>query len=361
MNVVLVSGARPNFMKIAPIHRALAGRPRFRSFLLHTGQHYDDVMSLRFFRDLGLEKPDADLEVGSLSHAAQTGAVLTRFDRFLDTHPTDLVLVVGDVNSTLACALTAVKRGILVAHVEAGLRSFDRRMPEEINRVLTDAVAHILFITEESAAENLRREGIPDERVHFVGNVMVDTLLANRERALKIDPVVPLPKGPYALVTLHRPSNVDREEDLMRAVAILEETSSRLPVLFPVHPRTAAALERTGLRGRLERADGVALLPPLGYLDFLRLFLGAAVLLTDSGGIQEESTALGIPCVTLRENTERPITVEEGTNEVCGLDREKILGVVDGVLAGRGKGGRVPALWDGRAAERIASVLEGLF
>lgn len=361
LRVVIVSGARPNFMKVAPVMKAMRIHPRFDPVLLHTGQHYDDEMSLQFFRDLGLVKPDVDLEVGSLSHAAQTAAVMTRFDIYLDDHPVDLVIVVGDVNSTIACALTAVKRGIRVAHIEAGLRSFDRRMPEEINRILTDAISHFLFITERSAAGNLSNEGVPEERIHFVGNVMVDSLLSNRKRARELEPVTPVPDSPFALVTLHRPSNVDREEDLTRAVHILEKASEKMPLLFPVHPRTEERLRDFGLLPVLEKCEGIRLLRPTGYLAFLRLMTDAALLLTDSGGIQEESTALGIPCVTMRENTERPITVEEGTNVVCGLDRDKILDVVDDVLSGRGKKGRVPEKWDGRAAERIVATLEEHF
>lgn len=358
VRVTVVSGARPNFMKVAPVVRALRARPRYRVHLLHTGQHYDDDMSLRFFRDLGLERPDTDLEVGSLSHAKQTAAVMERFDDFLDREPTDLLLVVGDVNSTIACALTAVKRGVRVGHVEAGLRSYDREMPEEINRVLTDAISHHLFITEKSADANLRREGIPPERVHFVGNVMVDSLLANRERALGTERVTSRPAGGYGLVTLHRPSNVDRPADLERMTSILERAAAEIPLVFPLHPRTKERLRRFGLAERLDRTEGIDLLPPQGYLSFLRLLAESKVVLTDSGGIQEETTALGIPCATLRKNTERPITVESGTNTVCGDDGGRVLRVVTDAIAGRGKRGRVPELWDGRAAERIADVLD---
>ncbi|MBM3320996.1 MAG: UDP-N-acetylglucosamine 2-epimerase (non-hydrolyzing) [Candidatus Eisenbacteria bacterium] len=356
--VVLVSGARPNLMKIAPVARALRRNSLFAVRLLHTGQHYDDEMAHRFFRDLGLERPDTDLGVGSLSHARQTAAIMERFDEHLDRERADLVIVVGDVNSTIACALTAVKRGILVAHVEAGLRSFDRSMPEEINRILTDAIAHFLFTTERSAGENLRREGIPVERVFFVGNVMVDTLLAHRDRALAEPRVSTRPPGSYALATLHRPSNVDREEDLRQAVDILLEAALRVPVVFPVHPRTRERLERFGLVRSLAAPGGIDLLPPQGYLAFLRLMAEARVVLTDSGGIQEETTALGIPCITLRTTTERPITVEEGTNVVCARDREKIVAALEEAVAGRGKAGRVPEKWDGKAAGRIAAVLD---
>jgi len=357
--VTLVSGARPNFMKIAPVARALRRKPeRFRVHLLHTGQHYDDAMSRAFFRDLGLDEPDTDLGVGSLSHAKQTATVMQRFDDHLDRIPTDLVIVVGDVNSTIACALTAVKRGISVAHVEAGLRSFDREMPEEINRILTDAIAHFLFITEREADENLRREGIDEDRIHFVGNVMVDSLLAHRERALGEMRVTGREPGSYGLVTLHRPSNVDRAEDLRRMVRILSTSAERIPLVLPLHPRTRRSLEQHRLLAELTGVRAIELLDPLGYLAFLRLMAEARVVLTDSGGIQEETTVLGIPCITLRENTERPVTVKEGTNTVCGSDREKVLEVLDDLLEGKGKSGRVPELWDGRAAERIADVLD---
>lgn len=356
--IALVSGARPNFMKIAPLLRALDGGARFRTVLVHTGQHYDDAMSRSFFRDLGMRPPDVDLEVGSASHAVQTGTVMIRFDRFLDEHRIDLAVVVGDVNSTIACALTAVKRGIPVAHVEAGLRSFDRDMPEEINRLLTDAIAELLFTTEEDARKNLLAEGIPDGRIHFIGNVMVDTLFHHREEAKLLEPPCALPDR-YGLVTLHRPSNVDRKEDLEKAVAVLREVSESIPLVFPIHPRTGRRLEEFGLEKSLKtKGGGVVTLPPLGYLQFLRLMLSATLVLTDSGGIQEETTALGIPCATMRENTERPITVERGTNTVCGTDRKKIARVVEDVLAGRGREGRIPEKWDGRAALRFAEAVE---
>ncbi|NNE09888.1 MAG: UDP-N-acetylglucosamine 2-epimerase (non-hydrolyzing) [Gemmatimonadetes bacterium] len=357
--IMLISGARPNFMKIAPLLRALDARPGFTTRLVHTGQHYDEDMAQSFFRDLGMRPPDIDLEVGSASHAVQTGRIMILFDELLDREHADLVLVVGDVNSTIACALVAVKRGIPVAHVEAGLRSRDRAMPEEINRILTDSISDLLFTTEESAAPNLRAEGIAAEKIHFAGNVMVDTLFHHRREAAGIPlPAVP---EPFALVTLHRPSNVDDPASLQRAVSILADSARTIPLVFPVHPRTAAKLRETGLRETLENTPGVHLLPPANYLTFVRLLLAARVVLTDSGGIQEESTALGIPCITLRENTERPITVSEGTNEVCGLDRKKIATVLADILQGRGKSGRIPKLWDGKAAERIADTLAVYF
>ncbi len=347
-------------MKIAPLIRALDRRDRFHARLVHTGQHYDDRMSHRFFRDLGIRPPDTDLGVGSASHAVQTGTVMIHFDDFLDQHAADMVVVVGDVNSTIACALTAVKRGIPVAHVEAGLRSFDRAMPEEVNRILTDSIADLLFTTEPDGGKNLTAEGIPAERIRFIGNVMVDTLLHHVEEAKTIDPPCDLPER-FALVTVHRPSNVDAAGDLEEITAVLSTVSEKIPVVFPLHPRTEAKLEEHALRSFLENAPSIRLLPPLGYLAFLRLMLDTTVILTDSGGIQEESTALGVPCITLRENTERPITVSGGTNEVCGRDREKILAVVTDVLEGRGKQGRIPDLWDGAAAERFAEELESFF
>ncbi len=354
--IALVSGARPNFMKIAPVLRALETDPRFDPVLVHTGQHYDDEMATRFFRDLGIRSPDVDLEVGSASHGRQTGTIMIRFDKFLDNDSVDCVVVVGDVNSTIACTLVAVKRGVMVAHVEAGLRSYDREMPEEVNRVLTDSISDLLFTTEEDALSNLEREGIDPGRVHFVGNVMVDTLFHHKEEAMRIVP----PGGstpPFGLVTIHRPSNVDEKKSLKRIVSILIEASAVRRLVFPVHPRTGAALDRFDLRTVLENENNIELMPPLGYLEFLRLLILCDVVLTDSGGIQEESTALGVPCITLRENTERPITVSEGTNEVCGTDRDRILQVLGDVAAGRGKTGRIPARWDGRAAERIVEVL----
>jgi len=356
IRVLAVAGARPNFMKIAPLLRELSQRPTFTTTLVHTGQHYDDRMSADFFRDLGIREPDINLAVGSGLHGAQTARVLTGIEEILLREPPDLVLVVGDVNSTLAATLAAVKLEIPVAHVEAGLRSFDRRMPEEINRVLTDAVARWLFTTEPSGSRELEREGIPAVRIHLVGNVMIDTLLANLERARELDTPerLGLAEGKFALLTLHRPGNVDDPARLAALFEVLEEVHRELPIVFPVHPRTANVI-REKLGGR---PPALQLVEPQGYLDFLRLMSAARLVLTDSGGIQEETTALGVPCLTLRENTERPVTVSEGTNTIVGSDPERIRTEVAEVLAGRGKRGRRPALWDGRAAERIADVLE---
>ena len=366
-SILCVVGARPNFVKIAPIIAALRKSPIVHpSCLVHTGQHYDVEMNRAFFGDLGIPEPDADLEVGSGSHAVQTAEIMRRFEPVVDATQPVAVLVVGDVNSTIACALVAAKRGVPVVHVEAGLRSFDRGMPEEINRVLTDQISDLLFTTEESARENLIREGIDEGRVHFVGNVMIDTLLGNLERARPsretLDRLAgtagPPDPGQYAVLTLHRPSNVDDPETLGALLQTLSRISERLPIVFPVHPRTAAALEKTGLSELLEKASRILTAPPLSYLEMLGLMADAKLVLTDSGGIQEETTALGVPCLTLRENTERPITVDEGTNTIVGTVPALMLTTVDEILATGGKAGCVPALWDGRSAERIRAELE---
>jgi UDP-N-acetylglucosamine 2-epimerase (non-hydrolysing) len=364
--VMCIVGARPNFMKMAPILRALAAHePPIPALLVHTGQHYDASMSDRLFADLRLPGPDINLEVGSGSHAVQTAEVMKRIEPAIDEHRPCCVLVVGDVNSTLACALVAVKKGVPVVHVEAGLRSGDRRMPEEINRVLTDQVADRLYTTEASALDNLLREGIAGERVCFAGNVMIDSLLQNRPHAKApadtlaahgADPALVKGTAGYGVVTLHRPSNVDDAGTLQRLLGVLREVSERLPLVFALHPRTRANIERFGLQGLVAGAR-VALLPPQGYLEMLGLMAGATVVLTDSGGLQEETTALGVPCLTLRENTERPITADEGTNTLVGRDAQAIRDGVAAILAGQGKRGRTPQNWDGRAAERIAADL----
>jgi len=358
IHIVHVVGARPNFMKIAPILRACASRPGLRSTLLHTGQHYDEAMSQLFFDELGIPRPDVNLEVGSGSHAQQTAAVMQRFEPVLLGQRPDLVLVVGDVNSTLACSLVAVKLGIPVAHVEAGLRSFDRTMPEEINRVLTDAIAELLFATEESAVTNLAREGIDPASVYLVGNVMIDTLLDHRAAAARSDAIerLSLRPGDYAIVTLHRPANVDDPDVLRGILEPLAHLASRMPVVFPVHPRTRAAL--TAHAALLATGHGVRLVDPVGYLDFVRLMSEARLVLTDSGGIQEETTILGVPCVTIRENTERPITVTRGTNRLAGISSAGIRRAIEDVLAAAPATLPPPPLWDGAAAARIADVLE---
>jgi UDP-N-acetylglucosamine 2-epimerase (non-hydrolysing) len=358
--VICVVGARPNFMKMAPVLRAFAAhRPAIPALLVHTGQHYDRDMNDKLFEDLRLPHPDINLEVGSGSHAVQTAEVMRRFEPVLDTHRPSCVLVVGDVNSTLACTLVAVKKGIPVVHVEAGLRSYDRAMPEEINRVLTDQVADRLYTTERCAADNLLREGIDLDRIGFVGNVMIDSLLHNREFACQpgatmaahgFDPALIGGRAGYGVVTLHRPSNVDHADTLASLLSVLLEISAQVPLVFALHPRTRANIERFGL-AHLLASPSVVLLPPQGYLEMLGLMAGARIVLTDSGGLQEETTALGVPCLTLRDNTERPITVEQGTNTVVGRDVEAIRQHAADILAGRGKQGRIPERWDGHAAD----------
>ncbi|MCG8591156.1 MAG: UDP-N-acetylglucosamine 2-epimerase (non-hydrolyzing) [Proteobacteria bacterium] len=352
--ILAVAGARPNFMKVAPLLREFARR-ELPFDLVHTGQHYDNAMSDGFFRDLGIPEPDVNLGVGSGSHAAQTAEVLARLEPILVERRPNALVCVGDVNSTLAAALAAVKLHIPVAHVEAGLRSGDRSMPEEINRLMTDAISHWLFTTEPAGNENLAREGVPPQRVHFVGNVMIDTLRANLERARGSDVLerLELTAGEYAVLTLHRPSNVDDPARLRQTFEVLEAIHREVPVVFPVHPRTATSIERL-LGGR---HPAIQTVPPQGYLDFLRLMADARFVLTDSGGVQEESTALGVVCLTLRENTERPVTVTTGSNTIVGSDPETIRLEVRKILDGEGKRGRVPELWDGNAAARIADVL----
>ena len=360
LKVINVVGARPNFMKVAPIVEAMRGRAaEFAPLVVHTGQHYDERMSDAFFRDLGLPRPDVHLGVGSASHAQQTAAVMQRFEPVvLDERP-DWVLVVGDVNSTLACALVCSKLGVPVAHVEAGLRSRDRAMPEEINRLLTDQLADLLLTPSADADRNLLAEGIAPERVRLVGNVMIDSLLKHlaAAEASRVREELGLGGLDYAVVTLHRPSNVDDPEVLRRILSALARVGRLLPVVFPVHPRTRRQLEEFGLAGGGEPRGGLRLVEPLGYLDFLRLYSGARLVLTDSGGIQEETTALGIPCLTLRENTERPVTVEMGTNRVVGTDAERIVSEAEAALARGRAGARVPPLWDGRAAGRVLDAL----
>jgi UDP-N-acetylglucosamine 2-epimerase (non-hydrolysing) len=354
--IVAVAGARPNFMKIAPLLHEIRRRGTLEAFLVHTGQHYDAAMSDGFFRDLGIPEPDANLGVGSGSHAVQTAEVMTRMETILLEQRPDAVLVVGDVNSTLAATLAATKLNIPVAHVEAGLRSFDRGMPEEINRLLTDAVSTWLFVSEASGETNLLREGVDPARIHFAGNVMIDTLLAQLDRAKALDTVqrLGLTARDYAVLTLHRPSNVDDPARLTALFDMLEEIHQQLPVVFPVHPRTAEAIQGR-LGGRTVRLRTT---PPLGYLDFLRLMADARLVLTDSGGIQEETTVLGVPCLTLRTNTERPVTVEQGTNRIVGNDPHVIRAEVAKLLDGEPRPGRVPDRWDGQAARRIVDVLE---
>ncbi len=359
MKILNVVGARPNLMKIAPLVEAMRCCPDTVQVLLHTGQHYDDNMSQVFFDDLGIPRPDVYLGVGSASHAEQTARVMVGFEKVLLEDRPDVVVVVGDVNSTLACAVTAAKLWVPVAHVEAGLRSFDRRMPEEINRVVTDALSDYLFTTSRDADENLLREGISRERIHFVGNVMIDTLLRHRERARNLGTPArfDLRAGCYALLTLHRPSNVDDAAVLAGILEALTHIQRELPILFPIHPRTSRRIEEFGYTARVRAAPRLHLVEPLGYLEFLDLMMHALVVLTDSGGIQEETTILGVPCLTLRENTERPVTVAEGTNIVVGMEPARIVAETEVILAGKSKAGRVPELWDGHAADRIVAIL----
>lgn len=358
MKILCVVGARPNFMKVAPVYEALRARGH-EVRMVHSGQHYDQKMSEVFFEELGMPRPDVNLEVGSASHAVQTARIMERFEPVVLEHAPDIVLVAGDINSTIACALVAVKLGVRVAHLEAGLRSWDRTMPEEINRVLTDSISDILLTPSADADENLAREGVDPGRVFRVGNAMIDSLLEHRDRALGLN--VPasrgLEPGNYAVLTLHRPSNVDDEQVFRGLLGAFEQIGARIPILFPIHPRTRKQARVFGLTDRIESAPGLRLVDPLGYLEFLALQAEAAMVLTDSGGIQEETTALGVPCLTLRPNTERPITVAEGTNTVVGVDPERIVTAAFEILDGGGKTGRIPELWDGRTGERVADVL----
>jgi UDP-N-acetylglucosamine 2-epimerase (non-hydrolysing) len=358
VHVLHVVGARPNFIKVAPIMAALVASREVAQVLVHTGQHYDVMMSQVFFDDLSLRRPDVNLEVGSASHATQTAQIMLRLEEVVHERRPDLVLVYGDVNSTLAAALVAVKLGIPVGHVEAGLRCFDRTMPEEINRVLTDRMADLLFTPSVDADENLAREGVSAGRTHRVGNVMIDTLvrllpLAERRWEHRVASSFP---GRYALVTLHRPSNVDEPESLHRIMGALIRIGREIPVLFPLHPRTRARLDSAGVRAT---GPGLQLMEPQGYLDFLALMYHATLLITDSGGVQEETTFLGIPCLTFRRSTERPITVQLGTNTVVGEDPERLVQEVGRILKGEGKQGQVPPLWDGHTADRIAEIVMG--
>lgn len=359
ISILNVVGARPNLMKMSPLVAEMKQRAGIRQILLHTGQHYDRQMSRIFFEELGLPKPDIYLGVGSGSHAEQTAKVMVAFEKVILEHKPDIVVVVGDVNSTMACAVTAGKLWTPVAHVEAGLRSFDRRMPEEINRIVTDALSDYLFTPSRDADRNLLREGIPPENIFFVGNVMIDTLNKHRTRAeqLRTPARFGLSPGGYGLLTLHRPSNVDDPAVFVGILSALQEIQHDLPLLFPAHPRTVKQIEAFGLQDRLTAAPHLQIVEPLGYLEFLDLMMHARMVLTDSGGIQEETTILGVPCLTLRENTERPITITEGTNQLVGTDPETIVSTARSVLNGVDKTGRIPELWDGQTARRIVDVL----
>ncbi|MFH1420185.1 MAG: UDP-N-acetylglucosamine 2-epimerase (non-hydrolyzing) [Planctomycetota bacterium] len=358
LKILCVCGARPNFMKIAPLVEAMTKTGRIRPYIVHTGQHYDERLSKLFFDDLGIPQPDVNLEVGSASHAVQTAEIMRRFEPVILEQQPDWVVVVGDVNSTVACSLVACKLGIRVAHVEAGLRSGDRTMPEEINRLLTDSISDLLFVTEPSGLEHLKHEGMPEENIHFVGNVMIDTLLKNRAKAEAspaLDELDLTPKQ-YAVVTLHRPSNVDVAENLGSILDAFERIAEDMPIVFPMHPRTRHNVSELGLGGRFDAIAGLRTPEPLGYLDFLKLMAESSLVLTDSGGIQEETTILGVPCLTLRENTERPVTITEGTNRLVRPEASSILAAYAECRASPPASGRWPDLWDGHAAERIAEV-----
>ncbi len=358
MKIIYVAGARPNFIKIASILRACKKVPDIGSLLVHTGQHYTKNMSKTFFEELDIPTPDVNLEVGSGSHAHQTAEIMKRFELVVLKHDCDAVMVVGDVNSTVACALVAAKLGIKVIHVEAGLRSYDRTMPEEINRILTDAISDVLFVTEPSGLDNLKRQGIDGTKVHFVGNVMIDTLEHYREKATN-SPILDelnLRAKQYVVITLHRPNNVDQHEALIRILDALAEIQKEIKIVFPIHPRTVKRLVSDGLMGRLKYLPNMLTTKPFGYLDFLRLMSESRLVITDSGGIQEETTILGVPCLTVRENTERPITITEGTNILVGTDINRILSAYRESL-NTTKPTTRPQLWDGKASERIVQIL----
>ncbi len=362
MKIISVVGARPNFMKVAPIHKAFEklnkkGEEKIEHLICHTGQHYDENMSKIFFEELELPKPDFYLGVGSGSHAEQTAKIMIEFEKVLLKEKPDLIIVVGDVNSTAACSVVAVKMGIKIAHVEAGLRSYDRTMPEEINRLLTDQIADYLFITEKSGIENLKKEGIAGNKIYFVGNVMIDSLIYYLPKAgkSKITSELKIDSTNFVLVTLHRPSNVDSPDFLKEMVSFLNAVAEKRPVVFPIHPRTNKNLKKYNMEKFLSK--DVHLTDPIGYIDFLYLTKNAELIVTDSGGIQEESTYLGVQCITVRDNTERPVTVEIGTNQLIGTDLGKVKNAAMDVLNGRLKKGAVPELWDGHAAERIVSII----
>ena len=378
MKVIQVVGARPNFMKVAPLHRAIQKLTGWTSKIVHTGQHFDAKMSDVFFTQLELPTPDFFLGIGGGSHTEVTAKIMVAFEKIVEAEKPDLIIVVGDVTSTLACTLVAIKMGIKVAHVEAGLRSFDRTMPEELNRILTDSVADYLFVTEESGLEHLKNEGVADERVFFSGNVMIDSLVRYQEKAKKTTILEdlglrtsdsglstadsPLTTDNYIVMTMHRPANVDKKNGLESILELIELSSKDTKIIFPIHPRTRAHMEKFGLAERLDQAQNLIMTEPLGYLEFIQLMSNATAILTDSGGIQEETTYLGVPCLTFRDSTERPITVTLGTNQLLSdLDPKKTYAALVEILAGKVKKGSIPPLWDGKAAERIAAQLAEIF
>jgi len=358
--IYLVAGARPNFMKIAPLrHKFGELKEQFEVYVIHTGQHYDYVMSEVFLKNLGLKEPDFYLGVGSGTHGYQTGRILIEMEKLLLARPADLVIVVGDVNSTIAAALASVKLGIPVAHIEAGLRSFDKRMPEEINRILTDRVSDLLFASEPSGVKNLRNEGIDEKSIYLVGNLMIDSLKSNFEQIKAANTVqrMELESRKFGLVTIHRPSNVDDKASLGVVLAILKEAATEDKLVFPIHPRTSKNIEQFGLKGEFDSIENLEMIEPVGYFDFMNLMINCRYVLTDSGGIQEESCWLGLPCITLRDNTERPLTVESGTNRVTGLNLSAVISALDWARAFDSSDYKPPKLWDGNAAERVMGVL----
>lgn len=358
--LMIIAGARPNFMKIAPLMREFRKHKKaFQPILVHTGQHYDYEMSGVFFQNLNIPKPDIYLNIGSGSHAAQTAGVMTAFENEAIKHKPDMLIVVGDVNSTLACSLVASKLNIKVAHVEAGLRSFDRTMPEEINRIITDSISDALFVSEKSGLTNLKKEGVNSGKVHFVGNVMIDTLLSNMKVINNSDILngLHLTKKKYCVMTLHRPANVDSEETLSEIFDILKTITQQVQIVYPSHPRTLKMIKTHGFLKKFQALNNLLMIDPLGYVDFIKLVKDSLFVMTDSGGIQEETTVLKVPCLTMRENTERPVTVKEGTNILVGRDKKKLLSSVNKIIAGKWKKSRVPELWDGKAAERIVRII----
>jgi len=362
MKVVNIVGARPNFVKISPLIQAMHKSSFIKPVLLHTGQHYDYNMSENFFNELGIPKPDIYLGVGSASHGKQVAMIMKKFDEYCEEHNPDLVLVVGDVNSTMACSIVAVKRHIKVAHVEAGIRSLDRSMPEEINRIVTDSVSDILMPPTKDAIENLRNEGHSNDKIFLVGNIMIDTLLRQQHKIQKskILSQFDLRTKEYALLTLHRPSNVDDIIELTNIIDAIENIQQKIKIVFPVHPRTRGKIEEFELSERIDEMKNFIMTDPLGYADFGKLVYDSRFVLTDSGGIQEETTVYNIPCITLRKNTERPVTVWEGTNELAGSNTDLILEFADKILDNNWKSGKVPELWDGKTSERIVDVLAKL-
>lgn len=359
MKIVNVVGARPNFIKIAPLMHAMRKRKGVGPVLLHTGQHYNYNMSEGFFRELNITEPDVYLNVGSGSHAGQVARIMEKFDAYCDRENPDMVVVVGDVNSTIACSLVAVKRHICVAHVEAGVRSFDKRMPEEVNRIVTDSIADILFAPSESGVRNLLREGRSENDIHLVGNIMIDTLMMNKNKIMQSNVLddLGLKNNEFAVLTLHRPSNVDQFETLKKLMLTIESVQQKIAVVFPLHPRTKKNLEKFGLMDSVSRMKNLKVIEPLGYFDFSKLLHDALFVMTDSGGVQEETTVYNTPCITIRENTEWNETIEQGTNELVGHNLDHIINLTDKVMSGNWKTAQIPFLWDGKTSDRIIDVL----